>query len=122
VKIISFVIRRARIKGKIYQKAFKELFDSGRVSKRKLKALQKNHPLGCPYVFHRNGNLIREFRGSWGKTCILARLWRMDRDEQGNQIKVPTKIFHDFRRTAVRNMVRYGIREKIAMMISGHKT
>jgi integrase len=89
---------------------------------KELKALQKNRPLGCPYVFHHNGKPIRDFRGSWDAACIRAGLWRMERDEEGNQIKIPTKIFHDFRRTAVRNMLRSGIREKVAMMISGHKT
>jgi integrase len=90
--------------------------------KKELKALQKNRPPACPYVFHQNGKPIRDFRGSWDAACLRVGLWKMEKDEKGREQKVPSKIFHDFRRTAVRNMLRSGIREKVAMMISGHKT
>ncbi|MGA2464674.1 MAG: tyrosine-type recombinase/integrase [Thermodesulfobacteriota bacterium] len=84
--------------------------------------LQSQRRLGCPYVFHRDGQPIKDFRGAWNSACIKAGLFEVVRDDEGNETKAPTKIFHDFRRTAVRDMVRSGISEKVAMTISGHKT
>jgi len=84
-------------------------------------ALSRRH-LGSLFVFHRNGEPVKDFRGAWNAACIQAGLWKMERNEEGNEMKVPSKIFHDFRRTAIRDMVRSGVSERVAMKISGHKT
>jgi hypothetical protein len=97
-------------------------------------------PALSQYVFHREGRPIREFRKSWARACHEAGLpceIVYQKDFKGNVVlhkKGPKKgepvieqikaksLFHDLRRSGVRNMVRAGVREGVAMSISGHRT
>jgi integrase len=77
----------------------------------------------CTWVFFgETGARIRDFRKAWQSACIKAGLCEILTNKEGTPVKVASKLFHDFRRTAVRNMVRAGVPERVAMMISGHKT
>ena len=54
-----------------------------------------------PFVFHRDGERIKDFRKVWGTATKAA--------------GCPGRIPHDFRRTAVRNLERAGVPRSAAM-------
>jgi len=62
----------------------------------------------CPGVAHFDGEPIKRITTAWRTACKKPGL-------QG-------KLFHDFRRSAVRNLVRAGVNQAVAEKISGHKT
>jgi integrase len=66
-----------------------------------------------PLVFY------RERRGKLWPVDRFDKAWHTARTKAG---VAEARIFHDFRRTSVRNMTRAGVPEKVAMQIAGHKT
>src|SRR5579872_2419688 len=77
------------------------------------------------YVFTRGSEPVRDFRGAWWALCIKAGLGKFvkRRDRQGKErSQWHGLLFHDLRRSAARNMVRYGISEGVVMKIGGWKT
>jgi hypothetical protein len=44
------------------------------------------------------------------------------RCDAGREAHVPHRLLHDCRGTAARNLIRAGVPERVAMLLSGHKT
>ena len=118
-----------------------------------------SHYPNCPYVFHKDGRQIGDFRKVWERTLLdcgyrptfkcrecgsvveiePSQRWKWEPpkvyiEDDGtwkemicarckkSRFKRWGRVFHDNRRTAVRNYLRTGTGEKVAMELSGHRT
>lgn len=102
---------------------------------------RKDFPFVC-WREERDGKPVRVkgHRRAWERACVEAGLGKFEPvlDAEGKpvilkrcdrprgkgkaRVRYVGLIFHDLRRSAVRNLVESGLREKDAMAISGHKT
>ena len=72
------------------------------------RAFERKSGSVCPWVFHRAGHQVAWYYEAWKTACEKA--------------EMPGRLLHDFRRSAVRNLVRAGVSEQVAMTLTGHKT
>jgi integrase len=73
-----------------------------------LKRRQRRRRRASTHVFHRDGVTVRAWRSALRDACRKA--------------NVPHRLLHDCRRTAARNLIRAGVPERVAMLLTGHKT
>jgi integrase len=64
--------------------------------------------LDTPFIFHRKGKRIGDFRKAWAAAC--------------KEIGLSGRIVHDLRRSGVRHLIQAGVDPHTVMAFSGHRT
>ncbi len=99
-------------------------------------AVEKKKREIVPRLFHRNGDPVKTFRTAWRAACKRVGLaaqaaregttskavWKKLSKEERRAFTGLKLIPYDFRRTAVRNLIRAGVSQKVAMELTGHLT
>jgi integrase len=119
-----------------------ELLEMVRTQEERVRALERELGRPIPWLFPHltgphKGERLQSFRKAWITACIEATL---DLEElegearerrylemreaiaRGEKPGLVRMFRHDFRRTAVRNMVNNGVPERVAMQACGHET
>ena len=65
---------------------------------------------------------IEEDRRVFRRDGVTVRAWRTALRDACRRAGVPPRLLHDCRRTAARNLIRAGVPERVAMLLTGHKT
>jgi integrase len=80
--------------------------------------------LDCPYVFHRNGKKIKDYRRTWQSACAAAGLGTIQKLGKGRKQKRRYKgvMVHDQRRSFAKNSNSSGVPEAVTMALGGWKT
>lgn len=101
-------MKKARGDGLVYQPSYR---DKRTGDRRKATTWWIQYQLSgteVPWLFHRNGRQLKDFRKAWATACQKA----------GVQRRLPD----DLRRTAVRNLEYAGVSRSTAMAIVGHRS
>ena len=61
-------------------------------------------------------------RKAWQKACYAAGFGKLEEVEGRPDPRYTGLIIHDLHRSAIKNLMKAGVNEKVAMKISGHKT
>jgi integrase len=95
------------------------------IIERRWQARQFETPNGTalsPLVFHDGGRPIVDFRKAWKSACVKAGLGRFVPQARRPGLRYEGLLFHDLRRSGIRNLIRAGVPQSVAMSISGHRT
>jgi integrase len=96
------------------------------IMKRREKAAtfeRDGEPMVATHVFHRDGAPIGDFKKAWHSALVRAGLTHKEKVPGSTKVRIVHDVlFHDLRRTAARNLLAKGVRETVAMKITGHAT